>query len=255
MDEKKLTEDRVTEGIDNIPYQGQDVNIEITPSERLDFESDITEGATSVKFYLDIETTGLNSEINQILEIGALAVLDNGRTFRYHSVWPMNINNDYLSYSGNRYHNAPIDPTALIVNGRALEISEDDVNPARRLMFEFINWMLSIIRSGGEPLKYKTYFYNSLFDLPFLIKAGAEVGLNLKNFLSGYHAVQDILSCVLLLQEINLIPSNITSLAKVYEYYKGYKHIVHNALQDAIATYEVHDFIKQNLQVSILHKN
>lgn len=191
----------------------------------------------SVSFFIDIETSGLNPENNYITQIGALAVYDTGGTHRFTVDLP---NMKYTPYRDS-LNNCHTDLMAFLINGNKLSI-EEDADPRRELLFTFLNWMLSIIGEGENRLSYKTYFYNSLFDVPFLVNFAREYGVDIKDFISGKHGAIDVLSIAHFAKEIGLLPSNIKSLSlvNVYQTLFGKKHLAHSALQDAIATYEVY---------------
>ena len=177
--------------------------------------------------FLDIETTGLNPEEHQIIQLSARFDSDG-----------INIDN----FNKKIKMQGPVDLGALAVNGRSLfqqrlnaKFPDTEYDLATSL-FEFMDWSVRIYKS------YEGFIvsgHNIHFDITFLKAACKKLNLTGFDNLFG-HRYLDTASIGLYLQEKGLLPLEKISMEKLTEFFGINKGELHDSMFDVDASADMY---------------
>ena len=177
--------------------------------------------------YVDVETSGLDAQNDQITELAAVYEDDNGKK----SVFNM-----YCKLPEGK----TLDPKVIEITGITDEMLKAKGVSEKKLYTEFIAWIRKLINPYDKKDKAIFSAYNAAFDCLFLRELFKR---NDDNYFGSwfYSCVLDVMATVAIAKQLGVFPDLVNYKLKTVADYMGVKlEKAHSALHDIQATIHVH---------------
>jgi DNA polymerase III epsilon subunit-like protein len=183
---------------------------------------------------LDVETTGLESENNSVIEIGAIAFDDNEDLD-----YPIEVSRFSGKMGSSQYRD--VDVEALQINGRlaSMDVMVDDFELEAVIWQGFADWLAKYANKGCYILGH-----NVQFDLNFLVDGALRHHLDLTKILN--RTIVDTKQVAAFLKDSGVINPDNLRLITLWNYLfledpkTGNKENSHSAMQDAFMTSQLY---------------